>query len=254
LSDQLAPALLEALAQFARLKVLVAFDYDGTLAPIVAHPEDAALRESTRTRFRTLCQLYPCIVVSGRERRDVLSRLDGAEVVEVIGNHGLEPWHQAEHFAGLVREWLPVLREELIPFKGLTVENKTLSISVHYRHCPDPPTARQAIVAVAGRLGPLRIVGGKYVVNLLPADAPHKGVALRAARERFHCEAAIYVGDDETDEDVFAFDHPAPLLAIRVGPRESSRATFFLHDQETIDVLIETLLCLRPSTDPDAPG
>ena len=74
------------------------------------------------------------------------------------------------------------------------------------------------------RLGPVRLVGGKHVVNLLPAGAPHKGLALERARARLGCDTAIYVGDDETDEDVFALDQPGRLLAIRVGRKPSSSA------------------------------
>jgi trehalose-6-phosphatase len=76
--------------------------------------------------------------------------------------------------------------------------------------------ARAAILEAAASLGDVRIVGGKQVVNLLPKGAPDKGKALERERERLCCDTAIYVGDDETDEDVFALDQPTRLLSIRV--------------------------------------
>jgi trehalose 6-phosphate phosphatase len=88
-------------------------------------------------------------------------------------------------------------------------------------------------------------MGGKLVVNLVPRGAPHKGMALERLRESLHCDTALYVGDDQTDEDVFALDDPGRLLTIRVGEKTTSRASFFLRDQACIDVLLERLLSLR---------
>jgi trehalose 6-phosphate phosphatase len=96
----------------------------------------------------------------------------------------------------------------------------------------------------------VRLVGGKLVVNLLPAGAPHKGLALEAARERFGCDTALYVGDDETDEDVFALDQPGRLLAIRVGRRRGSAAGYYLRNQREIDRVLR-VLSLSPATAPE---
>ncbi len=90
------------------------------------------------------------------------------------------------------------------------------------------------------------------MVNLLPTDAPHKGIALERARTRFACDTAIYVGDDETDEDVFALDQPGRLLTIRVGQKRESLASYFLRNQGEIDRLLETLLGDSPARRPPA--
>jgi trehalose 6-phosphate phosphatase len=83
------------------------------------------------------------------------------------------------------------------------------------------------------------------VVNLLPPGAPHKGVALERARRQLGCDTALYVGDDETDEDVFGLDQPGQLLGIRVGRREASRASYFVRDQRRVDDLLRALVALR---------
>jgi trehalose 6-phosphate phosphatase len=94
-------------------------------------------------------------------------------------------------------------------------------------------------------------VGGKQVVNIVPARAPHKGAALERERARRRCTTAIYVGDDETDEDVFTLGRPEALLTIRVGRRRSSAAAYYLRSQREIDALLRALARLRRA--PPAP-
>jgi len=67
---------------------------------------------------------------------------------------------------------------------------------------------------VAGWSSSARAVGGAEAVNLLPYAGPHTGSALRQARRAFACDAAIYVGDDDTDEDAFTADVDALLRAL----------------------------------------
>jgi trehalose 6-phosphate phosphatase len=94
-------------------------------------------------------------------------------------------------------------------------------------------------------LGDVRVIGGKQVVNVLPKGAPHKGLALERELERLRCDTAIYVGDDETDEDVFALDRPGRLLMIRVGAKRSSSAAYYIRSQEAIEELLEALVGAR---------
>jgi hypothetical protein len=73
----LAPQNLPALRRLARGRVLLAFDFDGTLAPIVADPARAHLRPRTRRLLADVARKYPCVVISGRRRADVVGRLAG---------------------------------------------------------------------------------------------------------------------------------------------------------------------------------
>jgi trehalose 6-phosphate phosphatase len=239
------PSSLRSLAEIARSNVLLAFDYDGTLSPIVEDPGSARMRPRTRELLTELAKLYRCVVISGRSQDDALRRLRGVGVSEVIGNHGLEPWRRTESFAAMVREWLPVLKRDLEPLPGVALEDKIFSLAVHYRGSPSRRVARSRILLAASRLRRARVVGGKCVVNLIPDDAPNKGVALDAARRRLACKRAVYVGDDETDEDVFAIDDPGRLVTIRVRRKATSRAAFFIRDQTSIDRLLSTLTDLR---------
>jgi trehalose 6-phosphate phosphatase len=139
----LSPQNFSLLRKFASANVLVGFDFDGTLAPIVSQPEKAALRPSTQRLLRKLASLYPCVVVSGRGRDAMRKKLRGIPVREVIGNHGIEPWHASPAMARAVNRWLPILKQGLSEFPGVLVEDKHFSITVHYRNVRDKRAASQ---------------------------------------------------------------------------------------------------------------
>lgn len=227
---------------FACSNMLLALDFDGTLAPIVPDPGRAAVRPATRQLLRRLPRQRPCVVISGRARADVLRRLRGTGVTDVIGNHGAEPSPLMAAARQTVRRWVPELRRCLVGLRGVMVEDKGVSVAVHYRHAPRRTAARARIMATAAGLAGVRLVGGKLVVNLLPAGAPHKGLALEEARERLGCDTALYVGDDETDEDVFTLDQPGRLLSVRVGRSLNSAAGYYIRGQSDIDRLLQVLL------------
>jgi trehalose 6-phosphate phosphatase len=233
------------LERFARSSVLLAFDYDGTLAPIVPNPARARMRRRTRALLESLTALYPVVIISGRAQSDALKRLRPIPVDEVVGNHGIEPWHADESLTVRVARWLPILEARLGRHAGLVVEQKRYSIAVHYRGARGRQAARAVILETAESLRDARVIGGKLVVNILPKDAANKGLALERERQRLRCDTAIYVGDDDTDEDVFALDRPGQLLGIRVGRRVKSAAEYYLRSQSAMDDLLRILLQLR---------
>jgi trehalose 6-phosphate phosphatase len=231
--------------KFVSSNVLLAFDFDGTLSPIVSKHEDAALRPPTERLLRKLTSLFPCIIVSGRGRADVRRKIHGIRFKKILGNHGAEPWHSSAEMAHAVRNWIPHLKRGLNQFNGVLLENKRFSVSVHYRHARDRRKALQAITELARTLPGTRLVGGKQVVNIFPKGAPGKGLAVERARQELKCDKVIYVGDDKTDEDVFAAARRGRCLTIRVGASRSSTAQFYIRDQREIDRLLKTLIALR---------
>jgi len=239
----LGPAGLAALRQFAHRNTLMAFDYDGTLAPIVTDPAQARMRPRTHTLLAQVTRRYPTVIITGRSRHDLLRLLHGIASLEVIGNHGLETdGVSSTRYARRVEQWRASLPEDLTSIPGLLVENKRYSLALHYRHCPDPEAARAAIEEISRTLNDIRLVGGKKVVNLIPAEAPDKGRALMAAGARLGCTRAIYTGDDDTDEDVFSLNRPESILTIRVGHDPDSSAQYYLRAQDDIDAVLEALL------------
>lgn len=242
----------DTLVLCARSRVLLAFDFDGTLAPIVRDPDKARMRPRTRSLLHAIALRYPCAVVSGRARRDVLARLEGIRLVEVVGNHGAEAASPQERFTRPVGRWVEALKGSVGGIPGVAIEDKVFSVAVHYRAARRKGATRRAIARSTESLQPARIFGGKEVVNLVAEGAPHKGVAVERIRVRLGCARTLYVGDDATDEDVFRFVEPERLLGIRVGRRASSRAAWFIERQASIDALLALLLEARAAarTDP----
>jgi trehalose 6-phosphate phosphatase len=236
-----------ALAEYAAANVIVALDYDGTLSPITARPQDARMRPRTKTLLHALARRYPTVAISGRALADVSERLKAVPLWHVFGNHGIEGTpHQRE--TPHVREWLEILRRELPPELGIFIEDKGHSLSLHTRQARDRRRALAAIDRAVAQLSEVTVIGGKEVVNLLPPDRGNKGVALEFAMRAFVCSHAIYVGDDDTDEDAFRVSQSAPVLGIRVGQSENTAAQYYVETQEEVDDLLEALVQFRQPT------
>lgn len=233
---------LDSLAGLVRSRVLLAFDFDGTLAPVVADRDRASMRLRTRRLLATVCARYPSAVISGRGRDDVFRRLDGVGVAHVVGNHGLEPWEGMKAFERGTSQALRRLSKQLAVRDDVDLEDKRYSLAIHYRRSRHRREAEHAIRAAVDTLPvPMRVVPGKLVLNVVPCGAPNKGDALRRVLGIERCKSALYVGDDETDEDVFRLERSGRLLAIRVGLSRSSAAPWYLRDQGEVDVLLATL-------------
>ncbi len=245
----LAPAHREVLATLARKRALLAFDFDGTLAPIVPDRKAARMRSETRRLLARVCAVYPCAVISGRRRADIERRLNGVRPRYVVGNHGLEPGTGLNEFARVIAAARVRLARVLAGWPGVELEEKRYSLAVHYRRSMHSAKTRAAIhAAIAALPQPLRIVGGKLVVNAIPDPAPDKGDALQRLCVRAAADAALFIGDDVTDEDAFTLPSaalPRLLLTIRVGRSRGSAARYYLRDQAEIDDLLALLIALR---------
>ena len=241
----LGPAGRAALGECRAHGALLAFDFDGTLAPIVASPARAALRPSTRRLLARLADRQPCLVLSGRSPSDLAARLAGIPLVERVGNHGAEfglsPVAR-KTARERTRRWLAALERRLRGRPDLQLEDNGVSLAVHYRRARDRDRARRAIAAAVRPLRGARTLDGKCVVNVLPARAADKGAVLaRIARAR-HAGCVLYVGDDVTDEDAFAARVARRFVTVRVGRNGRTAATFALDGQRQIDALLRALI------------
>ena len=126
---------LPLVTRLARKRTLCAFDFDGTLAPIADHPDRAVMRQRTRDLLRRLASLYPCIVVSGRNRASVLKKLNGVRVAGVLGNHGAESSRTTGSRKD-VKRWRAALELELGLMPGMWIEDKETCLAIHYRQSP----------------------------------------------------------------------------------------------------------------------
>ena len=244
-ADVLSPHHRPILAGFALSNVLLAFDYDGTLAPIVTTPAAAEMRSTTARLLARASRRYPCVVISGRMLADISQRVQDIPLWYVFGNHGFEPVSQDTPPTGRTAAWLRTLREQLPAQPGIVIEDKSHTLTIHYRAAPDREGAAAAIGRAVQSLTDARVVGGAEAVNVLPRGGADKGVALERAMQLFACTTAIYVGDDDTDEDAFRAISPDRLLGVRIGRSERSSAGFYLEHQTDIDALLRILVDLR---------
>ena len=239
----------DALEQFLRASPLLAFDFDGTLAPIRRDRERALMRERTQLLLALVARAYPCVVVTGRLEADVRRRLRGVPLAGIAGNHGIEDGHNGDDYAELVQRWLRGLRQELRGQQGVELEDKRLSLSIHYRNARDVRGAGRKVRRAAGQLAEARLIPGKRVVNVLPLGAPDKADAVARFARRIRCDHVIFLGDDVNDETVFSI-RTLPLLGIRVGRSVRSAARFHLRDQGEVDAFLDHLLDARRATLP----
>jgi trehalose 6-phosphate phosphatase len=241
-----------ALAAALRQRPLLAFDFDGTLAPIVARAEDARLSTAVSARLRALATQLPLAIVTGRTVDDVRGRL-GFEPQFLLGNHGAEDPCNPEASAAFV-ERLNGLRRRLqarhaeLAAAGIVVEDKGASVALHYR------LSRQRIEAQAlieNVLQPAdaawHVFGGKMVVNVVARDAPDKAAAVFDLVARCGARCAVFAGDDVNDEPVFAAA-PPHWLTIRIGRGDGrSRARYLLDSPNEMAMLLERMLMLLPT-------
>lgn len=248
MNDLLAPASAAAVRSLARPGTLIVLDFDGTLAPIVGDRHAAGLSPRSRAALARLAASYPVAVLSGRSALDARARLGGVAVRWVVGSHGAEwPGEAGRHrdWRTLVRRWRATLVRRLAGVEGVELEVKPLSLTVHYRHCPDARAAEARIgEAVAGLAG-ATIVLGKKVVNLLPSGAGDKGTALQRLVKVAGAARVLFVGDDVTDEAAFGASLGIPAVMARVGRTRSTRATSWLRRRSDVDLLLERLCELR---------
>jgi trehalose 6-phosphate phosphatase len=227
-------------------KPLLAFDIDGTLAPIVSQPGAARLPEPIQRCLEVLASRSDVAIVTGRASEDARSMLAFTPRY-VVGNHGAEgvpAWSgRSSVFVEIVRDWHDALRAcAALAEAGVMIEDKRYSLSLHYRQAPDWDAARLAIRDCIDRLDPApKLIDGKAVMNLLAPGAPNKGDALQALITGIPASSAVYVGDDDTDEHVFELMLP-DVLTIRVGRDDASRAALFLHDQGEVLPLLRHMV------------
>jgi trehalose 6-phosphate phosphatase len=240
---------LRELCSFVDRATLFAFDLDGTLAPIVADPAGIKITDEIRECLARLGELAATAVITGRCRADALAHL-GVMPRFLVGNHGAEglPGYEEEErgYVRICRVWRSALKT-LLPAAddtGIAVEDKGMSLALHYRAARDRRHTLETLKKLVSLLTPLpRVVGGKCVMNLLSAGAPHKGEALLAVMRHLGCGRALYVGDDDTDEDVFRLEHAA-VFGVRVGADSRSAARWHLEHQAETGLLMKRILAM----------
>ena len=237
--------------------LLVFSDFDGTLVPIRDDPKDCYLDEEPQHLLAALAA-RPQIrvaVVSGRLLSDLRPRV-GVAGIGYVGNHGLEieiPGHsfrapRAVQLRPELARLAENLRLVLADLPGAWVQDKELTLSVHYRLVAPEQVAAvlQRVTEVcqpAVQAGHFQLRSGKKVLEVRPAVSWNKGAATQWIAERSGLSSpwqVIYVGDDETDEDAFAAWPEG--LTIRVGGPAPSRARWRVDGPGQVLTVLEEIL------------
>lgn len=230
----------------------ILLDVDGTLAPIVAHPDLSAVPSETLAVIAALVERYALVgCVSGRRALDA-ARLVPVPGVHFAGNHGLELLVDGEvQLAGGVEEWLLDLRtataaiEPIVAEAGGWIEDKGASLTVHFREAPDPTAARGLLELRAIPL--LNAVGlvsrwGRMSLEARPPLQVDKGSAIEElllGRPGVH--RSLYAGDDRTDLDGFA------VVDVKVAVRSDETPAELLDAADVVVEGTEGLLALLAS-------
>jgi trehalose-phosphatase len=251
------PSALEHVQEIAGAgdrSLAIFLDYDGTLTPIVSHPEKAFLSDSTRQTLRTLATRAPVAILSGRELADVRKRVGidgivyaGSHGFDIAGSRGLRR-QEATKFLPALDAAEKELREKLAGIAGALIERKRFSIAAHYRNVneSDFPELERAVSEVAVRHRELRTMEGKKVYELLPNMDWDKGKAVLWLLEDLGLERPnpIYIGDDRTDEDAFrALEQHGVGILVSEEPRATA-ASYSLKDPAEVERFLRELALL----------
>jgi alpha,alpha-trehalase len=230
--------------------ILWLFDYDGTLAPLAGHPRRAVTPPRIRLLLRTLARRFPGRVgiLSGRPLKDVRQKM-GLRTLLYGGAHGFEiqgPGFRREHrvprrrkelWETLRKAWSH-LREDI---PGLWMEHKRWALCIHYRQTRTADGSRveallRRIRAEANARG-FPALPGLKTLEIFADSGWDKRRAARWLMKRCRSDKVFYVGDDTTDETVFA-GFGRKHITIRVEPKRGSRAAYYLKNQREVEKLL----------------
>jgi trehalose 6-phosphate phosphatase len=216
----LAPELDAALAEFAgRRPLLVASDYDGVLSPLVGDPSAAVPEPGAGDALARLAAVpgVTVAIVSGRGVADLQTVSGFSGPFRWVGSHG-------EEFDGPLageladrRDALARLLEPLVgAVPGARLEIKPASVAVHVRQVPDRAAAAALLEQARTMVdSSLTLKPGKEVLEIAVTDAD-KGRALQRLVADLGAAAAMYLGDDLTDEDAFRALGP-DAVTVKIG-------------------------------------
>jgi len=244
--------------------IFLFLDYDGTLTPIVQSPDKAIIPRNTKEILRGLSKNPHCkvAIISGRALKDIKNKI-GLEGIIYAGNHGLEidgpkikfKSPVSSGYMTILKKIKAILKKKLSKIRGVIVEDKGLTLSVHYR-LVDAKDVRlvktvfhEALVyyIVSNRV---KIRSGKKVLEIRPPVEWDKGkiVLWLLARLKFSLGkepcVSIYIGDDVTDEDAFkALKNTG--LTVFVGNSRSSHAKYYLKNTQEVAEFLEQILKIK---------
>lgn len=228
------PELARAVAELARTDtLLVALDFDGTLAPLVDDPADARALPEAREAILALLEAPRTRValISGRAMASLVEVSEAPDGVLLSGSHGVEVRLDSEPTLTLtasesdrVRRLGEALHAVASRFDGVWVEIKPAGFALHTRlaSAADAESATGDALSAVAELGDLTTRRGSNVLEF-SVRSTNKGDALERLREHASATAVFFAGDDVTDEDAFAVLKGGDLgLKCGTGPTQAA--------------------------------
>jgi trehalose-phosphatase len=231
--------------------LLVACDFDGTLAPIASVPQEVAPDEESLAAAAALASMphTHAAVISGRALRDLSARMQSVPRLWLVGSHGAEfDTTFLKTLPPTVLDLLARVRAEVVRvtagLDGALVEDKPASVAFHFRNMSeaDANAALEAILKGPAAWDGVQTRPGLKVIELSVAPGD-KGRALAAIRHRVGASTVVFIGDDVTDEDAFGVLGSADL-GIKVGDGPT-RAEYRIGGVEQVPVLLRRIMLLR---------
>ncbi|MCI0404560.1 MAG: trehalose-phosphatase [candidate division Zixibacteria bacterium] len=221
-------------------KVLVFLDYDGTLVPIQPTPELARLSAERKKLLARLTRLsrFKAGLLTGRSLKDIRKAV-GLSGLFYAANYGLaivtpqkswvHPGARQQVFA--LKKMLPSLKKLSLDFRGVRIEDKTLTAAIHYRQYRGKAgrLKTRLLEIIGARPHPFRLKTGKKVFEVYPAVKWDKGRALLKVEQMLGYRKkplVIFIGDDEADEAAFR-RMGARDIPVAVGRRKKTAARCF---------------------------
>lgn len=232
-------------------RVNLMIDFDGTLSPIVSHPQQAALPLETKETLGKLAtnEKVSIAVISGRDLKNLKSRIN-LPGIEYFGNYGLEyedsdgiiGFDKSDKFIDSIRKFIDEIHPKLKRFAGVVLENKKYTLSIHYRNMAKQflPQLKKEISNTLSVHPKLRLAEGKKVFEIFAKDFQPKGKIVEKLINVNKNHLPIYIGDDTSDEEAFRVVRKGGL-SVRVGREAGSAAEYFLNDQGEVEKLLKML-------------
>ncbi|MFH1782610.1 MAG: trehalose-phosphatase [Candidatus Omnitrophota bacterium] len=238
--------------------ILLFLDYDGTLTPIVSRPQDAKFSFSVKKLLKKLKKhpKFSLAIISGRSLKDVKAMV-GIDGLIYAGNHGLEveaPFKvsvpDVTKAGSILRQISLVLIRKLKDIEGVKVENKTYTLSLHFRLVK--PSKRKIVEGIFEETvkdfvdsKKIKVSSGKMVFEVRPPIKWGKGNIVLEILKKKKKSLVFYLGDDVTDEDAFKAIK-LKGISIFVGPgKTKSRADYFLKNTKGVESFLKLLTSLE---------
>jgi trehalose 6-phosphate phosphatase len=204
---------LEVLEKYKTPETAIFTDIDGTISEIVPRPHEAEVDQEMRGILLEIQKRYKLLAfITGRSVENARNMVDIEDAL-YIGNHGMEYLKgnqviidpEAAHYQSQIRNIEEVLKNKL-NMNGLILENKRISLAVHYRLIKEQEKAKATILKIINTLNlspDLAVFPGRKIIEIKPTTGRNKGTIIREMVKKYGIKQLIYLGDDTTDQDAF---------------------------------------------------